>query len=97
MLDMISSALDSYLSARNFSTVRIDGHCTLQQRHDALDQFNNDPNCIIILATIGAMGEGYVSPSASLLSASLLSASPLSASALKRIEHNALWCFVFSC
>lgn len=87
MLDMISSALDLYMSSRNFSTVRIDGRCTLQQRHDVLDQFNNDPNCIIILATIGAMGEGYVS----------LSASPLSASALKSIGHNALWCFVFSC
>lgn len=60
MLDMISSALDPYKSSRNLSTVRIDGRCTLQQRHDALDLFNDDPNCVILLATIGAMGEGYV-------------------------------------
>lgn len=58
MLDMISSALDSYMSSRNLSTVRIDGRCTLQQRHDALDRFNGDPSCVVILATIGAMGEG---------------------------------------
>lgn len=80
MLDMISSALDSYVSSHNLSSVRIDGRCTLQQRHDALDRFNDDPNCIIILATIGAMGEGYV----------MLLACPQSASSMKRVEHSAL-------
>lgn len=60
MLDMISSALGPYISTLNLSMVRIDGSLTLQQRRDALDRFNSEKSCVIILATIGAVGEGYV-------------------------------------
>lgn len=60
MLDMISSALGPYISPINLSMVRIDGSLTLQQRRDALDRFNSDKSCVIMLATIGAVGEGYV-------------------------------------
>ena len=60
MLDMISSALGPYISTLNLSMVRIDGSLTLQQRRDALDRFNSDKSCVVMLATIGAVGEGYV-------------------------------------
>ena len=60
MLDMISRALLPKLSPLELYTTRIDGQSTLQQRRDALDRFNADPSCIIMLATIGAVGEGYV-------------------------------------
>lgn len=60
MLDMISSALGQHISTLKLSMVRIDGSLTLQQRRDALDRFNSDKSCVVMLATIGAVGEGYV-------------------------------------
>ncbi len=62
MLDLISQALRPDLDTRGLSVVRIDGSCTLQQRRDALDKFNLDDKCVVMLATIGAVGEGYVCP-----------------------------------
>lgn len=59
MLDMIASALAPYISTLNLSMVWIDGSLTLQQRREALDQFIGDTSCVIMLATIGAVGEGY--------------------------------------
>ncbi|KAF3760335.1 hypothetical protein M406DRAFT_269047 [Cryphonectria parasitica EP155] len=58
MLDMISCALDPRLSSLNLSAVRIDGRSTLQQRDDALNRFNCDRRCVVMLVTIGAGGEG---------------------------------------
>jgi SNF2 family DNA or RNA helicase len=60
MLDVISSALGSYIFTLNFSMVRIDGSFTLQQRRDALDRFNSEESCVIMITSIGATGEGFV-------------------------------------
>ena len=60
MLDQIYEALSPHLSSLGLSSARIDGRSTLQQRHDALERFNSDITCMIVLATIGAVGEGYV-------------------------------------
>jgi SWI/SNF-related matrix-associated actin-dependent regulator of chromatin subfamily A3 len=60
MLDLIHGALSPHLSSLNLSSTRIDGSCTLQQRRDALDRFNTDRDCVVMLATVGAVGEGYV-------------------------------------
>jgi SWI/SNF-related matrix-associated actin-dependent regulator of chromatin subfamily A3 len=60
MLDLIHDALGSQLSSLDLCSVRIDGRSTLQQRRDALDKFNSDNGCVIMLATIGAVGEGCV-------------------------------------
>ncbi|KAJ2997233.1 hypothetical protein NUW58_g706 [Xylaria curta] len=40
------------------SSVRIDGQSTLQHRRNALDKFNSDGDCVVMLATIGAVSEG---------------------------------------
>ncbi|KAJ9150780.1 Helicase, C-terminal [Pleurostoma richardsiae] len=58
MLDLISDALSPHLSCLDLSSVRIDGSSSLQQRRNALDQFNSDNGCMVMLATIGAVGEG---------------------------------------
>jgi len=62
MLDLISSALNPELASLGFSLARIDGQSSLNQRRNTLDQFNSDPGCVIMLATIGAVGEGYDRP-----------------------------------
>jgi SNF2 family DNA or RNA helicase len=58
MLDLIYSALQPHLTSLNIYCVGINGRSTLNQRYKALDQFNSDDNCVIMLATIGAVGEG---------------------------------------
>jgi len=58
MLDLVSQALRSKLAARGLDFVRIDGSCTLQKRCDAQDKFILDEKCRVMLATIGAVGEG---------------------------------------
>lgn len=60
MLDLISQALSTQLPMLGLTVVRIDGSYTLQQRRDALDKFNSDDDCVVMLASIGAVGEGYV-------------------------------------
>lgn len=60
MLDLIFDALNPHLSSLGLSSVRIDGRSTLQQRRHAVDKFYGDGGCRIMLATIGAVGEGYV-------------------------------------
>ncbi|RYP62494.1 hypothetical protein DL769_007273 [Monosporascus sp. CRB-8-3] len=37
---------------------RIDGQASLQQRRMAMEQFRSDPNCTVMLASIGSAGEG---------------------------------------
>lgn len=56
MLDLIGNAL----TKEGFLFHRIDGQSSLSQRKDALERFSNDPECNVMLATIGAAGEGYV-------------------------------------
>lgn len=56
MLDLIELALQ----ANGFVYRRIDGQTALSRRISALETFNTDPNCTVMLATIGSMGEGYV-------------------------------------
>ncbi|GKZ52258.1 hypothetical protein AnigIFM49718_000133 [Aspergillus niger] len=54
MLDLIATALtENHLTFR-----RIDGRSSLSQRKEALGVFGSDPQCIIMLASIGAAGEG---------------------------------------
>jgi SWI/SNF-related matrix-associated actin-dependent regulator of chromatin subfamily A3 len=56
MLDLIDTALREH----GFIFQRIDGQKSLDQRVAALDVFNNDPACTIMLASIGSVAEGYV-------------------------------------
>lgn len=58
MLDLIQNTLEA--NAMVFE--RIDGRTTLSRRIQALDRFNSDPDCRIMLATIGSVGEGYGFP-----------------------------------
>ena len=58
MLDLVSQALRPGLAARGLDFVRIDGSCTLQKRCDAQDRFMLDDKFRVLLATIGAVGEG---------------------------------------
>jgi hypothetical protein len=55
MLDMIETALRT----NGFSFQRIDGQKSLEQRIRALDAFNDDPTCTVMLASIGSVAEGY--------------------------------------
>ncbi|KAF2792116.1 hypothetical protein K505DRAFT_408838 [Melanomma pulvis-pyrius CBS 109.77] len=54
MLDLIQQALPS----RGFTSQRIDGSTSLEGRTKALCIFNEDPNCTVMLASIGSAGEG---------------------------------------
>jgi SNF2 family DNA or RNA helicase len=54
MLDLIQQALQSH----GFSFQRIDGKTDLEKRSEAIRQFNEDPTCTIMLASIGSAGEG---------------------------------------
>jgi SNF2 family DNA or RNA helicase len=54
MLDLIQQALESH----GFVFQRIDGKTSLEERSDAIRQFNEDFNCTILLASIGSAGEG---------------------------------------
>ena len=56
MLDLIEVALQ----ANGFIYQRIDGQTALSRRISAPETFNTNPNCTVMLATIGSMGEGYV-------------------------------------
>ncbi|KAH8897616.1 hypothetical protein GQ53DRAFT_712073 [Thozetella sp. PMI_491] len=58
MLDQIQHALSPLLSTLGLKLVRIDGSCTLSQRRNALDRFNLENDCVIMLATVGSVGEG---------------------------------------
>jgi SNF2 family DNA or RNA helicase len=56
MLDLIAVALND----KGLTFHRIDGQSSLAQREEAMEKFNNDPACDILLASIGAAGEGCV-------------------------------------
>lgn len=55
MLNLIAVAL----KAKRLTYHRIDGSSSLPQRKNAIEAFNSDPACNIMLASIGAAGEGY--------------------------------------
>lgn len=54
MLDLIQPALES----NGFNICRIDGSATLMERRTAISLFNDDPQCTVMLASIGSAGEG---------------------------------------
>ncbi|KAI0432734.1 SNF2 family N-terminal domain-containing protein [Xylaria sp. FL1042] len=54
MLDLIARAL----KAGGLKSLRIDGQASLQQRKAALEKFNSDVSYRVMLASIGAAGEG---------------------------------------
>ncbi|PMD44747.1 hypothetical protein L207DRAFT_483787 [Hyaloscypha variabilis F] len=54
MLDLIANALTQH----GFLFQRIDGQSSLQQRSIAIQQFNEDQNYTVMLASIGSAGEG---------------------------------------
>jgi SNF2 family DNA or RNA helicase len=54
MLDLIQQAIRSH----GFEFRRIDGQTSLPERSRAISQFNKDPNCTVLLASIGSVGEG---------------------------------------
>jgi len=54
MLDLIQKALQK----DNIGFRRIDGQTTLKGRENALEAFRNDPNCQVMLASIGSVAEG---------------------------------------
>ena len=60
MLDLISQGLGPQLLSLGLSSARIDGQSSLQHRRNTLERFNSDKDCVVMLATIGAVGEGYV-------------------------------------
>ncbi|RYP70475.1 hypothetical protein DL771_005412 [Monosporascus sp. 5C6A] len=54
MLDLIQQDLGDV----GLGIQRIDGQASLQQRRMAMEQFRSDPNCTVMLASIGSAGEG---------------------------------------
>ncbi|CVL08518.1 uncharacterized protein FMAN_05219 [Fusarium mangiferae] len=61
MLDLVGHAL----SSQGFRFQRIDGQSSISQRKIALETFGSDPECSVMLASIGAAGEGIDLTSAS--------------------------------
>lgn len=58
MLDLIAAALKE----KGLKFRRIDGQSSMSQRKEAMETFGSDPECNIMLASIGAAGEGCVLP-----------------------------------
>jgi len=54
MLDLIAKALTQH----GFRFERIDGRSSLHQRNVAIQLFNEDPACTVMIASIGSAGEG---------------------------------------
>jgi len=54
MLNLVQHALE----LAGFSVARIDGQKSLQDRATAISRFSRDPECTVMLATIGSAGEG---------------------------------------
>lgn len=56
MLDLVQH----HLETNGFVFQRIDGQSSIPQRHQAIRRFNEDPTCVVMLASIGSAGEGSV-------------------------------------
>ncbi|KUJ17015.1 uncharacterized protein LY89DRAFT_616746 [Mollisia scopiformis] len=63
MLDLIEKAL---YEAR-FGVRRIDGHTSLEGRRKAVQEFNDSPDCTVMLASIGSSAEGVNLTAASIV------------------------------
>lgn len=57
MLDLVEIAL----SENGISFQRIDGKTSVGHRYLALNRFKEDMECTVLLASIGAVAEGFVS------------------------------------
>lgn len=55
MLDLIQTAL----TQEGLTFQRIDGQKSLEERERALEAFDKDPVCTVMLASIGSVAEGY--------------------------------------
>jgi SNF2 family DNA or RNA helicase len=55
MLELVETMLRDH----GFNYQLITGQTALHNRIKAVSLFNEDPNCTIMLATIGSTGEGY--------------------------------------
>lgn len=56
MLDLIQQEIEKH----GLGFQRIDGQTSLSERSWAICQFREDPQCTIMLASIGSAGEGWV-------------------------------------
>lgn len=56
MLDLVGKALQK----ENVIFQRIDGQKTLEERQAAMQEFNDNPDCTVLLASIGSSTEGYI-------------------------------------
>jgi len=56
MLNLIQQALE----LEGFCFERIDGKTSLEDRGESISRFDNNPNCTVMLASIGSAGEGYI-------------------------------------
>jgi len=54
MLDLVEKALGQ----QGIKFQRVDGQTTLDGRIKALKEFDHDPGCRVLLASIGSMGVG---------------------------------------
>ena len=59
MLDLIAQAFHQ----ERIGFQRIDGHTSPEGRRKAMREFKDDPNCTVMLASIGSDTEGYGLPS----------------------------------
>ena len=50
--------MDSYIDERGHSTRRLDGSTSLEDRTRAMDEFNGDPACFVMLLSTRAGGTG---------------------------------------
>lgn len=56
MLDLVAQALQR----EPIGFQRINGKTSLEGRRKAMQEFNDNPHCIVLLASIGSSAEGYV-------------------------------------
>lgn len=54
MLDLVQKDLLSV----GLSIQRIDGRASLSQRREAIEKFSSNPDCTVMLVSIGSAGEG---------------------------------------
>ena len=54
MLDLIQQEFQKH----SFHFQRIDGKTSLESRSKAFREFNDNPSCTVMLASIGSTGEG---------------------------------------
>ncbi len=59
VIEALSAGIDcEYWNSENYSVI-ITGKTPMAERQKAVDAFQNDPNCRVIIGSIGAMGTGF--------------------------------------